>query len=57
LHAEQTDVEAQLAQPGLAGDQFAELGRRLAHVQAEVAMLEERWLQLQTEIEAITAAG
>jgi ATP-binding cassette subfamily F protein 3 len=53
LHAEQKDVEAQLAKPGLAGDQFAELGRRLSHAQAEVAMLEERWLELQTEIEAI----
>jgi ATP-binding cassette subfamily F protein 3 len=57
LHAEQKDVEAQLAKPGLAGDQFAELGRRLSHAQAEVAMLEERWLELQTEIEVITAAG
>jgi ATP-binding cassette subfamily F protein 3 len=57
LHAEQKDVEDQLAKPGLAGEQFAELGRRLSHVQAEVAMLEERWLELQTEIEAITAAG
>jgi ATP-binding cassette subfamily F protein 3 len=57
LHTEQAEVEAQLARPGLAGEQFAELGRRLAHVQAEVSMLEERWLELQTEIEAITAAG
>ena len=57
LHAEQTEVEAQLAAPGLAGEQFAELGRRLAHIQAETSMLEERWLELQTEIEAITSAG
>ncbi|MEK8031199.1 ATP-binding cassette domain-containing protein [Ideonella sp. DXS29W] len=57
LGSEKADVEAQLATPGLSGDQFAELGRRLAHVQAELAMLEERWLELQTEIEAITAAG
>ena len=57
LHAEQTEVEAQLAAPGLAGEQFGELGRRLAHVQAETSMLEERWLELQTEIESITAGS
>jgi ATP-binding cassette subfamily F protein 3 len=57
LHAEQTEVEAQLAAPGLAGEQFGDLGRRLAHIQAETSMLEERWLELQTEIETITGAG
>jgi ATP-binding cassette, subfamily F, member 3 len=57
LGAEKAEVEAQLAGPGLAGEQFAELGRRLAHVQAEVSMLEERWLELQTEIETLTASG
>lgn len=55
LGAEKTDVESQLASPGLAGEQFAELGRQLAHVQAEVAMLEERWLELQTQLEDLTA--
>jgi ATP-binding cassette subfamily F protein 3 len=39
-------VEALLATPGLSGEQFAEHGRRLAHIQAELAMLEERWLEL-----------
>jgi ATP-binding cassette subfamily F protein 3 len=34
-------------------EDFAELGRRLAHVNAEVAMLEERWLEAQTELEAL----
>jgi ATP-binding cassette subfamily F protein 3 len=57
LQAEKTEVEGQLASPGLAGEQFAALGRRLAHIQAETAMLEERWLELQTEIDALTAAG
>ncbi|MBI5268118.1 MAG: ATP-binding cassette domain-containing protein [Burkholderiales bacterium] len=57
LGAEKADVESQLASPGLAGEQFAELGRRLAHVQAEVAMLEERWLELQTQLEDLTAQG
>jgi ATP-binding cassette, subfamily F, member 3 len=54
LAAEKTEIEAALAAP--AGD-YAELGRRLAHVGAEVAMLEERWLELQTELEALNTAG
>ncbi|MGM9486106.1 ABC-F family ATP-binding cassette domain-containing protein [Ideonella sp. YS5] len=57
LHGEKNEVEAQLAAPGQTGEQFAELGRRLAHIQAETSMLEERWLELQTEIETITANG
>jgi ATP-binding cassette subfamily F protein 3 len=54
LSDERREVEAALADPG-AGDgaDFAELGRRLAHVAAEVSMLEERWLDLQTELEAL----
>ena len=55
LATEKADVEGQLAGPGLAGEQFAELGRRLSHVQAEVAMLEERWLELHEALEAIPA--
>ena len=49
LAAERAEVEAELASP-TAGD-YAELGRRLAHVNAETAMLEERWLELQTRLE------
>jgi len=30
---------------------------RLAHIQAETSMLEERWLELHTEIETITGNG
>ncbi|MCA6216248.1 ATP-binding cassette domain-containing protein [Ideonella sp. B7] len=52
LGREKTEVEALLAAPGLTGEQFAEHGRRLAHIQAELAMLEERWLELGEEIEA-----
>ena len=51
LAAEKTEVEAQLARPDT-GD-YAELGRRLAHIGAEVTMLEERWLALQTELESL----
>jgi ATP-binding cassette subfamily F protein 3 len=48
LAAEKTETEAKLAAPG-AGD-FAELGRQLAHVNAETSVLEERWLALQGEL-------
>jgi ATP-binding cassette, subfamily F, member 3 len=55
LAAERGEVEQLLADPATRPDEFADLGRRLAHVQAEVAMLEERWLELQTELEALQA--
>jgi ATP-binding cassette subfamily F protein 3 len=53
LAAEKAEVETALAAPGTRPEDFAELGRRLAHVQAETAMLEEHWLELQTELEAL----
>jgi ATP-binding cassette subfamily F protein 3 len=52
LAKEKSEVERQLADPG-SGD-YAELGRRLAHVGAEISMLEERWLELQTQLEGMT---
>ncbi|HET9822938.1 MAG TPA: ATP-binding cassette domain-containing protein [Burkholderiaceae bacterium] len=55
LAAERTEVEAQLAGGTLPGSAIADAGRRLAHVNAEVAVLEERWLELQSQIEAIEA--
>jgi ATP-binding cassette subfamily F protein 3 len=54
LAAERTALESQLAGGKLSGPDIAETGRRLNHLSAEVAMLEERWLMLQSEIEAIT---
>jgi len=54
LTRERQEVETALTQPS--GD-YAELGRRLAHVSAEVAQLEERWLELQSELEAMQASG
>ena len=54
LAAERTALEAQLAGGKLSGPDIAENGRRLNHLSAEVAVLEERWLVLQSEIEAIT---
>jgi ATP-binding cassette subfamily F protein 3 len=55
LAAEKAEVEAALAAAQTAPDDYAELGRRLAHVAAETHMLEERWLALQTELEALGA--
>ncbi len=52
LAAEKTEVETALSSHA-DGTDFAELGRRLAHIGAETAMLEERWLELQTRLEAI----
>ena len=57
LGSERSQLEAQLAGGRLAGADIAENGRRLNHLSAELARLEERWLDLQTEIEAITADG
>ena len=51
-------VSARIADPHKkTADDFAEYGRRLAHVQAETAMLEERWLQLQTDLETLQAGA
>ena len=54
LNIERADVESAMASGR--GEDFAELGRRLSHAQAETAMLEERWLELQTELESAQAA-
>jgi ATP-binding cassette subfamily F protein 3 len=54
LAAERVALEAALAGGKLSGPDIAETGRRLNHLSAEVAVLEERWLALQSEIEAIT---
>ncbi len=55
LAAERAELEAQLAAGKRPGSEMAELGRRLNHAVAEVAMLEERWLELQTALEAMNA--
>ncbi|MBK6472562.1 MAG: ATP-binding cassette domain-containing protein [Betaproteobacteria bacterium] len=56
LGKERADIEAALSRPDASADDYAELGRRLAHVAAEVAMLEERWIEAQTELEAMQSA-
>ncbi len=55
LAAEKAELEAQLARPDASAERYAELGRSLAHVCAEIAMLEERWLELQTQLEGLQA--
>ena len=55
LAAERAEVEALLASADTRPDDFADLGRRLTHVNAEVHLLEERWLEAQAELEALQA--
>jgi ATP-binding cassette subfamily F protein 3 len=55
LATEQATLETQMAGGKLSGTEIADTGRRLNHIAAEVAMMEERWLELQSQIEAITA--
>jgi ATP-binding cassette, subfamily F, member 3 len=57
LGAERAQHEAALAGGTLAPSAIADAGRQLAHVAAEVAMLEERWLEAHQQLESITAAA
>ena len=57
LAKERSELEAQLARGKLPAAEIADIGRRLNHSAAEVVKLEERWLTLQGEIEALTAAA
>jgi len=57
LGTERTRVEAMLATAGLAPAAIAEQGRRLNHIGAEMAMLEERWLELNEQLEQVQAGA
>jgi ATP-binding cassette subfamily F protein 3 len=57
LATEKAEIEALLARGKRTPAEIADAGRRLNHIAAEVARLEERWLELTGEIEAINAAG
>ncbi|MCC7458144.1 MAG: ATP-binding cassette domain-containing protein [Nitrospira sp.] len=57
LGAEKAELEGALVAGTIAADAMADTGRRLNHIAAETAMLEERWLELQEQIEAIGAGG
>ncbi len=56
LASERRDVEAALAEGRVPVADMADAGRRLNHVAAEIAMLEERWLEIQAQLEALGAA-
>ncbi|MBQ0957436.1 ATP-binding cassette domain-containing protein [Ideonella sp. 4Y11] len=55
LAAERAKLEAGIVDGSISGPELAEAGRQLNHVAAEVAMLEERWLELSEQIEAMSA--
>jgi ATP-binding cassette, subfamily F, member 3 len=57
LASERARAEAALSSGALAPAEIADQGRHLNHVAAETAMLEERWLELQTLIEEAQAAA
>jgi ATP-binding cassette, subfamily F, member 3 len=57
LAGEKSVLETKLARGKLSGPDIADIGRTLNHGAAEVARLEERWLQLQSELEVMQAAG
>ena len=52
LAAEKLELEAALADAATPAERYADLGRGLAHIGAETHVLEERWLELQAELEA-----
>ncbi|HET9208268.1 MAG TPA: ATP-binding cassette domain-containing protein [Burkholderiaceae bacterium] len=57
LGAEKAELEAALVDGNVTPDAMAETGRRLNHIAAETAMLEERWLELHAEIESLQSGG
>jgi ATP-binding cassette subfamily F protein 3 len=57
LAGERTEIETALAEGRVSGPDMADTGRRLNHIAAEVAMLEERWLEVSTELETLDAAA
>ncbi|WP_415842046.1 ABC transporter C-terminal domain-containing protein, partial [Paracidovorax anthurii] len=56
LTAERAVLEDRLSQPLPAGE-IADCGRRLKACGDEIGALEERWLELSTEIEALECAA
>jgi len=55
LAAEKAALEQALAAGKRPAGEIADTGRRLNHIGAEVALLEERWLLLQSELETMQA--
>jgi len=57
LAAEKAALEQALAAGKRPAGEIADTGRRLNHIGAEVALLEERWLLLQSELETMQAGA
>ena len=57
LHGERAATETALAAAKVKPEAIAEHGRNLSHISAETAMLEERWLELQSELEALQTSA
>jgi ATP-binding cassette subfamily F protein 3 len=57
LAAERLEAESALATGNLPATAIADHGRRLNHIAAELAMLEERWLDLQEQVETLQAGA
>ena len=57
LGAEKAGLEGALVNGAVPGHDMAEHGRRLNHIAAETAMLEERWLDPHAQIESISTGG
>jgi ATP-binding cassette subfamily F protein 3 len=57
LGQERAAAETALSTGSASPIEIADLGRSLNHIAAETAMLEERWLELQEQIEALQAQG
>jgi ATP-binding cassette subfamily F protein 3 len=57
LGQERAAAETALSTGSASPAAIADLGRSLNHIAAETAMLEERWLELQEQIEALQAQG
>ncbi|MDO9094661.1 MAG: ATP-binding cassette domain-containing protein [Rubrivivax sp.] len=57
LAAEKAALEQALAAGKRPASEIADTGRRLNHIAAEVALLEERWLELQSELETMQAGA
>jgi ATP-binding cassette subfamily F protein 3 len=57
LGDERARAEALLASAALSPAEIADAGRDLNHIAAEVAMLEERWLEASSELEALNTSG
>jgi ATP-binding cassette subfamily F protein 3 len=57
LGQERAAAETALSTGSASPIEIADLGRSLNHIAAETAMLEERWLELQEQIEALQARG